>query len=79
MEPQKIINTYKFRLKRAWNQAFLAQQMQNFLRQGGVQPPKFAKISLGKGVHVWKPPNHTYKSRLKSKKGVYLSILAHQN
>ena len=42
MQPQKIINTYKFRLKRVSNNllSILAQQIQNFLRQGGMQPLK---------------------------------------
>ena len=41
MQPQKFMNTYKFRLKGAWNWSFLANQMQNFLyRQVGVQTSK---------------------------------------
>ena len=36
MQPRKN----KFKLKKAWNSAFLTHQMQNFLRQDGVQTPK---------------------------------------
>ena len=34
------ILTYKLDKKRVWNKAFLAQEMQNFIRKVDVQPPK---------------------------------------
>ena len=37
---------YKFRLKKASHEAFLAHQMQNFLRQADVQPSKSLSILL---------------------------------
>ena len=40
MQPQKLINAYKSRLKKAPNKAFLAHQMQTLLMQGDVQPLK---------------------------------------
>ena len=32
--------TYKLDLKRVWNKAFFAHQMQNFIKQVDVQSPK---------------------------------------
>ena len=37
---------YKFRLKKAPHEAFLAHQMQNFLRQADVQPQKSLSILI---------------------------------
>ena len=39
MQPPKLISTYQFRLKKGSKLSILAHQMQNFLRQVGVQPP----------------------------------------
>ena len=77
MQPRKIINTLKFRLKTAWNQAFLAHQMQNFLRQEGMQPQKHVLIYLDK--HFSCKLQNFLVNRLRLKKGLKLIMLAHRN
>ena len=51
-----------FRPKRAWNYAYLAYKIQNFLRQGGAAPPcNHIRIHFDrkgtKIVHLWFPRN----------------------
>ena len=53
---------YKFRLKKAIQEAFLAHQMQNFLRQADVQTPKII-------IHT-----NVYEAEQSENKRIYLCI-----